>query len=158
MTIGHYKALFVDTKIITLSQLNQYIALSNVLPGAMSFYISGLIGHQLYGKRGIPVGVSMCVFPIMFLTIIVYNLMMLTGYSFDFLIFIILPIIIVNSFKYFKTLKELEMSNLFKYSVFIISLFLLIVVKISSLNLIILFFGFNIILSYIMRDKEDYVI
>lgn len=155
MTIGHYKALFVDTKIITLSQLNQYIALSNVLPGAMSLYISGLIGYQLYHKRGIVYGVSMCVFPIMFLTIIVYQLLLLTGINFDFLIYIILPLIIVNSFKYVHTLKELEMGSWFKYSVFIVCIFLLVIVKISSLSLIILFFLVNFILSYLKRG--DYV-
>ena len=40
LTVGYYEQMFVESEQITLNELNQYVALANLLPGAMSFYVA----------------------------------------------------------------------------------------------------------------------
>ncbi len=147
LTISYYKEDFVNTNIITNEELNQYVALGNVLPGALSFYLCGYIGNKLFGKKGLTLGVLTCVIPIMLITLVVYNLLKVTKIDFSFLIIVVLPIIIINTIKYLLSLYKAKIDNILKYSMFLISLILLFFFSISSINLVILFLIFIYIFS-----------
>ncbi len=155
LTVGYYQSFFVDTKAITVEELNQYVALGNVLPGAMSFYVSGLIGYRLFNKKGLIIGVSLCVIPILLITILFYKIILLTGIDFHFLIFLVLPLIIINTFKYLKNLISLNISIVTKTVIFLIALFMLMVLKVSSTNLMVLFVAITFIYSIASRRQND---
>lgn len=152
--ISHFEKEFVESKSITMTELSQYAAIGNILPGPMSFYVSGLIGYKLLHFKGLLAGISTCVFPIMLLSIIVFNLLNYVSFNFDLIIIAVLPIIINNIYGYIKKMIKQQLSSKIKYSLFIISLLLLIIIKITSLQLIILFLLFVIIFNAITKDKN----
>ncbi len=152
LTVGYYQKEFVEPGHITLNELNQYVALANLLPGAMSFYVSGYIGYRLFNKRGLIIGVLTCVIPIMIITLLTYFILQQTNVNLDILIMFVLPLIIVNTYKYALQLIKQQMNPIIKLAIFIITLTLLLLFKISSIQLVVIYLFF--ITIYLTTNKE----
>ncbi len=154
LTVGYYQKEFVEPGYISLNELNQYVALANLLPGAMSFYVSGYIGNKLFNKKGLVIGVLTCTIPIMFLTLITYMLLQKSNIDLQILIIFVLPLIIVNTYKYALELLKQKMNYISKIVIFTITLTLLVLFKISSIQLVIIYLLFIIIFMNINKEPQ----
>lgn len=141
-----YYKYYVDENIIDEQQVSHFLAMANVLPGAMSIYMTGYTGLYLHGKKGMVLGVGVLFIPLIFITIMLYHLLLITNIDLSYLIYIPLPMMTISAYEFVK--RTCSKSNL---NIFLFVLGMIILLFISSLNLIFIFLGISYIYTKVVR-------
>lgn len=139
LTAPFYFQYFVEQNLIPEQEINHYLTMSNILPGAMSIYMTAYCGLYLHGKRGMILGLTILFTPIIIISILVLEFINRLPFDINSLIYVSLPIIIVASIDYLTTIFKSELAPKFKFGIFAISLLLLTLTMIGTIQLIIIY-------------------
>lgn len=139
LTAPFYFQYFVEPDLIPEQEINHYLTMSNILPGAMSIYMTAYSGLYLHGKKGMYLGLAVLFIPITLISILVLEFINYLPFDINSLIYISLPIIIVASIDYIITIFKSDLGASAKYGIFAVSLLLLIFTLLGTIQLIIVY-------------------
>lgn len=139
LTAPFYFRYYVETNIIPEQEINHYLAMSNILPGAMSIYMTAYTGLYLHGKKGMYLGLCILFIPITLLSILILEFASKMPFDLELLMYISLPIMIVACIDYVVNVFKSNIDRKFKYGVFIISLFALSFAILGTIQIILIY-------------------
>lgn len=139
LTAPFYFQYFVDQELIPEQEINHYLTMSNILPGAMSIYMTAYCGLYLHGKKGMYLGLAILFIPITLISILVLVFINYLPFDINTLIYVSLPIIIVASIDYITTIFKSDLAPKFKFGIFGLALFLLTLTAIGTIQLILIY-------------------
>lgn len=136
LTTPFYFQYFVDEQIIPEREINHYLAMSNILPGAMSIYMTAYTGLYLHGKKGMYLGLSILFIPIILISILIYKFANLMPFDIKLLWYLSLPIMIIACIDYTVNVFKSELKLKYKLSIFSLTLVVLISALLGTIGLI----------------------
>lgn len=139
LTAPFYFQYFVEPELIPEQEINHYLTMSNILPGAMSIYMTAYSGLYLHGKKGMYLGLAVLFIPITIISILILEFINYLPFDINSLIYISLPIIIVASIDYAISVFKSDLPNIFKYGIFGLSLSLLVFTFLGTIQLIVIY-------------------
>lgn len=145
LTAPFYFQYFVETDLIPEQEINHYLTMSNILPGAMSIYMTAYSGLYLHGKKGMYLGIAVLFIPITLISILLLEFINYLPFDVNTLIYISLPIITVASIDYLISIFTSELHPKFKFGLFALAILLLALgifgtIKLILVYIIIIFF------------------
>ncbi len=155
LTTPFYYHYFVTPGIIPEEDINNYLTMANILPGAMSFYMSAYTGLYLYGRIGMILSLSVLIMPITLISIFIFSILNLIPFDLQLLIYISLPIMIIACADYLTKVFKSELDIKPKIVIFSSVLLLLISGLIGSIMLIISFIIIILFLSQRENNVKD---
>lgn len=153
LTTPFYYKYYVDTGIIPETDINNYLTMANILPGAMSFYMTAYTGLFFFGFKGVLIGLTTLLLPIMIITLLVFEFLNYIPFDINLLIYVSLPIMIIASIDFLNKVFKSELDMKFKLSIFGVSFFLLITALTGTIFLILSF----ILIVVLLNRKEPHV-
>lgn len=151
LTAPFYFQYFVETDLIPEQEINHYLTMSNILPGAMSIYMTAYSGLYLHGKKGMYLGLAVLFIPITLISILILEFINYLPFDINSLIYISLPIIIVASIDYIISIFKSNLAFKYKYGIFAFALLLLLFTFLGTIPLIVIYI---VIIFFITRGGE----
>ncbi len=139
LTAPFYFRYFVEPGLIPEQEINHYLTMSNILPGAMSIYMTAYSGLYLHGKKGMYFGLAILFIPITLISILVFEFINYLPFDINTLIYVSLPIIIVASIDYISSIFKSELLPRYKFGIFTLALLLLSLAVVGTIKLIIIY-------------------
>lgn len=152
LTAPFYFQYFVETDLIPEQEINHYLTMSNILPGAMSIYMTAYSGLYLHGKKGMYLGIAVLFIPITLISILLLEFINYLPFDINTLIYVSLPIIIVASIDYLVSIFKSDLSFKFKYGLFAIAMLLLILGIFGTIKLILVYI---IVIFFLTRGGKN---
>lgn len=152
LTAPFYYQYYTQKGIIGEEQITNYLAMANILPGAMSIYMTAYTGLHLHGKKGMYLGLSILFIPIILVSILIFEIIRYFPFNLEYLIYISLPIIIVAAIDYLKIVFSSKTSLKLKIITFFLTLFCLLTNIITTIGIIITFVA--IMLFFTVKEQR----
>lgn len=147
LTTPFYYKYFVDTNIIPEQEINHYLTMGNILPGAMSFYMSAYTGLYLFGYIGAILSLAVLIIPITIIAIITLEFASYLPFDLNLLIYVSLPIMIIACIEFLMKIFKSNLDPRAKYGIFLLSFILLSLSIIGSIKLILIYIFIVFIIS-----------
>ncbi|WOO87966.1 chromate transporter [Mollicutes bacterium LVI A0039] len=147
LTAPFYYQYYVNKDFIPEQEINHYLTMANILPGAMSIYMTAYTGLYLHGKKGMYFGILVLFVPIILISIILFEIVNILPFDISMLIYISLPIMIVASIDYIISVFKSELSPLTKYGIFFLSMLLLSLSILGTIQIILVYIFIILILN-----------
>lgn len=142
LTTPFYFQYFVEPGLIPEQEINHYLTMSNILPGAMSIYMTAYTGLYLHGKKGMYLALCVLFIPITLISILVLEFINYLPFDINNLIYVSLPIMIVASIDYVVSIFKSELKPTIKYGLFAVSLLVLYFTLLGAIQIIIVYIVF----------------
>lgn len=147
LTTPFYFTYFVETGLIPEQEINHYLTMSNILPGAMSIYMTAYTGLYLHGKKGMYLALAVLFIPITLISILIFEFINYLPFDINTLIYVSLPIMIVASIDYVISILKSELKPQIKYGLFAIALLALYFALLGTIQIIIIYIIFIWLMS-----------
>lgn len=151
LTTPFYFQYFVEPGLIPEQEINHYLTMSNILPGAMSIYMTAYTGLYLHGKKGMSLALCVLFIPITLISILVLEFINYLPFDINTLIYVSLPIMIVASIDYVVSIFKSELNPTIKYGLFALSLLALYFALVGTIQIII---GYIIVIWFMSRGDK----
>lgn len=152
LTTPFYFQYFVEPGHIPEQDINHYLTMSNILPGAMSIYMTAYSGLYLHQKKGMFLGLLILFVPITLASILLLTFINVLPFDIGMLMYVSLPIMIVASIDYIYKIFTSELSRKVKYGIFSLVLVLLALSIIGTIQIIIIY----IIIIWLLSRRETH--
>lgn len=139
LTAPFYFQYYVEKDLIPEQEINHYLAMSNILPGAMSIYMTAYTGLYLHGKTGMYLGLSILFIPITIVSILLLEIINYLPFDINILIYASLPIMTIASIDYIGGIFKSEMRIRYKYGIFGLTLLLLALALLGTIQIILIY-------------------
>lgn len=152
LTAPFYFQYYVEQELIPEQEINHYLTMSNILPGAMSIYMTAYTGLYLHGKKGMYLGLSILFIPITLLSILLLIFINVLPFDINTLIYVSLPIMVVASIDYIASIFKSKLAPIYKFGIFGLALGLLAFAVIGTIQIIIIYI---FIILFLTRGGRD---
>lgn len=152
LTTPFYYKYFVDTNIIDEENINHYLTMGNILPGAMSFYMSGYIGMHLFGLVGAILGLCALIIPITLIAILTLQFISYLPFDINILLYISLPIMIIACLDYIMKIFKSDLGLSVKIILFALTFFVITFTFIGTISFLLIYI---IVIFIISRKGKD---
>lgn len=139
LTAPFYFQYYSNKNIIPEQEINHYLTMANILPGAMSIYMTAYTGLYLHGKKGMYLGLAILFIPITLISIIIFQLINVLPFDINMLIYVSLPIMIVASLDYVINIFKSNLNPKIKYGLFFSSMIILALSLLGTIQIIIVY-------------------
>lgn len=139
LTTPFYFQYYVEPDLIPEQEINHYLTMSNILPGAMSIYMTAYSGLYLHGKKGMYLGLAVLFIPITIISILVLEFINYLPFDINTLIYVSLPIIAVACIDYLINISKSNLAPKFKYGIFGLALILLSLSILGTIQIILIY-------------------
>ncbi len=152
LTTPFYFQYFVEPGIIPEQEINHYLTMSNILPGAMSIYMTAYTALYLHGKKGMYLALTVLFVPIILISILLLEFASYLPFDINVLIYVSLPVMAVAAIDYVTSVFKSNLLPIYKFGLFTLVLLLLAIGLLGSIQIIIIYIV--IIWLYIKGGKH----
>lgn len=139
LTAPFYFQYYVETDLIPEQEINHYLTMANILPGAMSIYMTAYTGLYLHGKKGLYLGLSALFIPIALISILILEVSNFINFDISIIVYISLPIMLVAALDYVKSVMQSPLRIRYKFGLFGLVLLLLTFALLGTIQIILIY-------------------
>lgn len=139
LTAPFYFRYYVETNIIPEQEINHYLTMSNILPGAMSIYMTAYTGLYLLGKKGMYLGLLILFVPITLISILLLEFANYLPFDINILIYVSLPIMAVAATDYLISVFKSQIKPQYKFGLFGLTFGILTLALLGTIQIIIIY-------------------